>query len=199
MRRDETDRCTNPMPLVPVRGGSGGSAPGGGLRSGPFSGRDILLSWGGGGRQGLVELPGPHLAQHALRKRFLRTLELRRRRRYHTLVPFRGAPGAGDVAGVPSPFRSGERFRPGATRQGAPGLRSVKFPSSPPSSPPTHLQAQRTSTTAARSGTRTAAHKMCRERRRDGRGTEGKPENLPAVAPATIGAGPSGVLVADDR
>ena len=27
------------------------------------------------------------------------------------------------------------------------------------------------------------------ERRRDGRGTEGKPENLPAVAPATIGAG----------
>ena len=45
------------------------------------------------------------------------------------------------------------------------------------------------STTSARWGTRTAAHKMYRERRRDGRGNEGKPENLPAVAPATIGAG----------
>ena len=48
-----------------------------------------------GSSRGLVELPGPHLAQHALGKRFLRNLELRLRRRHHTLDRFRGRGGTG--------------------------------------------------------------------------------------------------------
>ena len=69
--------------------------------------------FGRGQQPGLVELPGPHLAQQALRKRFLRNLELRLRRRHHTLDPVRGTAGeAGSGAWFPPPFRSGERFPP---------------------------------------------------------------------------------------
>ena len=80
---------------------------------------------GRGQQPGLVELPGPHLAQNALGKRFLRNLELRLRR-HHTLVPFRGTGGeAGPGAGFPPPFRSGERFPPpGSNRAHPAGIRS---------------------------------------------------------------------------
>ena len=55
---------------------------------------------GRGQQAGLVERPGPHLAQHTLGKRFLRDLELRLRR-HHTLdsVPRHRS---GLVAGSPS-------------------------------------------------------------------------------------------------
>ena len=57
---------------------------------------------GRGQQPGLVELPGPHLAQHALGKRFLRNLELRLRRRHHTLDPFRGRGGDRSAAAGPA-------------------------------------------------------------------------------------------------
>ena len=60
---------------------------------------------GRGQQPGLVEFPGPHLAQHALGKRFLRNLEFRLRRRHHTLDPFRGAGAGPEPGSLPVPIR----------------------------------------------------------------------------------------------